>query len=346
MERLKHAGDGDILVGDIGGTHARFGLVDSSGRLSEPRILKCSSYGSLVAAMRDYLAQVPTAGRSRRAAIAVACPVLGDDVQITNHHWSFSVKETCAALDLRALEVVNDFIALALALPILKDEDTRELKPGMRQPTATLGLIGPGTGLGVSVLVPVAEGWVAVPTEGGHRDLAAGTEREWRIIERLHQRFGHVSAERVLSGPGLVHLYQAICEIDECPIEPMGPIEVVAAAQSGESAPCSESVRIFSRQLGAVAGDLALTVGARGGVFIGGGVLPGMDSAFDTERFREGFVGKGRFREYLEPIPVRLILNPTAALLGAARALEYDFSVGTRHQDDIGGARLLHRVEI
>jgi glucokinase len=243
------------------------------------------------------------------------------------------------------LEVVNDFIALALALPVLDDGDTQELKPGRREPSASLGLVGPGTGLGVSMLVPVQGGWVAVPTEGGHRDVAAADEREWRIVSRLRERFGHVSAERILSGPGLVNLYETICELDGVPAEELGPVDVVASAMGGGCAPCSECLRIFARQLGAVSGDLALTAGARGGVFVGGGVVPAMGTAFDRKLFSEGFLSKGRFREYLEPIPVRLVLNPTAALQGAARALEYDFSTGTRHHDVLGGSRLLHWAE-
>lgn len=320
----------DVLVGDIGGTKARFGIVDSAGQLTGVRILGASNYPTLTDAAADYLAGFESEAQPRRAAIAVACPILGDRVQMTNHPWSFSIEETCDALNLETLEVLNDFIALALALPVLREEHSREVKPGRREVTAPLGLLGPGTGLGVSALVPVAQGWVALPTEGGHRDLAATTEREWEIFKRLQQRFGHVSAERVLSGPGLVNLYSAIRELDGLEPEATEPEGVVARAMTATCSACDEAVEIFSRQLGAVAGDLALTLGARGGIFLGGGVLHGMDTIFHAGLFREGFLDKGRFRDYLEPIPVRLVLNPTAALLGAARALEYDFPAGVR----------------
>lgn len=320
----------EVLVGDIGGTHARFGILDSGGQLSEVRILSAADYPTLIDAATDYLAGFEPASRPKQGAIAVACPILGDRVRMTNHPWRFSVSETCHALGLSMLEVVNDFIALALALPVLREEHTRLVKAGKRENTAPLALLGPGTGLGVSVVIPVAQGWVALPSEGGHRDLAAGTEREWRIIERLQQRFGHVSAERAVSGPGLTNLYRAICELDG--IEPVEtkPEAVVARASAAGCAACDEAVSVFTRQLGAVAGDLALTLGARGGVYLGGGVLHGMDSAFHLGLFREGFLDKGRFREYLDPIPVRLVLNPTAALLGAARALECDSTAGVR----------------
>ncbi len=321
---------GSVLVGDIGGTRARFGIVDSEGRLVEVRILSAADYPTLIDAASDYLAGFEADARPKRGAIAVACPVLGDRVQMTNHPWSFSIGETCHALGLRMLEVVNDFIALALALPVLREEHSRVIKPGERETTAPLALLGPGTGLGVSALIPVAQGWIALPTEGGHRDLAATTEREWQIVERLQRRYGHVSAERVLSGPGLINLYRAICELDGVEPSATEPEGVVARSMTASCVACDEAVAVFSRQLGAVAGDLALTLGARGGVYLGGGVLHGMDSTFDVGLFREGFLDKGRFREYVDSIPVRMVLNPTAALLGAARALEYDFTAGVR----------------
>lgn len=327
---MSNNGFENVLVGDVGGTKARFGIVDAATRLTDVRILGASDYPTLVDAATDYLTGLDRAMRPRRAALAVACPILGDRVQMTNHPWSFSIEETCRELDLETLEVLNDFIALALALPVLREEHSREIKSGQREVTAPLGLLGPGTGLGVSALVPVAQGWVALPTEGGHRDLAVTTAREWAILERLQQRFGRVSTERVLSGPGLVNLYQAICELDELEPQADQPEGVVGRAMTESCDASREAVAVFSRQLGAVAGDLALTLGARGGIFLGGGVLQGMDTTFDIELFREGFLDKGRFRDYVEPIPVRMVLNPTAALLGAARALEYDFPAGVR----------------
>ncbi len=323
-------GTDSVLVGDIGGTRARFGIVDSQGQLRAARILEAAHYTTLVDAAGDFLAGLKQDARPRRGAIAVACPILGDRVEMTNQPWNFSIAAACRALGLDTLEVLNDFIALALALPVLREEHSREIKPGTREQTSPLALIGPGTGLGVSALIPVAQGWVALPTEGGHRDLAASTKREWKLVESLQKRFGHVSAERVLSGPGLVNLYRAICEVDGKEPEVRKPEGVAARADAGSCVVSEEAVKVFSRQLGAVAGDLALTIGARGGVFLGGGVLQGMGSAFDVDLFRDGFLDKGRFRDYLEPIPVRLVLNPTAALLGAARALEYDFPAGVR----------------
>lgn len=323
-------GSGTVLVGDIGGTRARFGIVDSEGRLAAARVLRASDYPGLIEAATEFLAEIPLPDRPHRGALAVACPILGDRVQMTNHPWSFSVDDTRQALGLEQLEVVNDFIALALALPVLREEHTRLIRPGEREPMSPLALLGPGTGLGVSALIPVAQGWIALPTEGGHRDLAASTEREWKIFERLQSRFGHVSAERALSGPGLVNLYRAICEIDGVDSDLPDPESVAAEAAAGTGATSAEAARVFSRLLGRVAGDLALTIGARGGLFLGGGVIGAMGAAFSDDLFVEGFLDKGRFGAYLGPIPVRLVLHPTAALLGAARTLEYESPAGYR----------------
>ncbi|MCP4200737.1 MAG: glucokinase [bacterium] len=323
------------LVADIGGTRARFGVIDADGDLTEVRILPTSSYPTLVDAASDYLAGLEPGDRPSRGAIAIAGPVHGDRVQMTNRLWSFSVGETGRVLGLETLEVLNDFIALALAVPGLPLQQSREVKAGRSDKDAPLAVIGPGTGLGVSALVPVASlapenGWIALATEGGHRDLAATNEREWRIVERLQHRFGRVSAERVLSGPGLVNLYSAICELEGLEVEARVPEGVVARSLAGSCAASQEAVEVFARQLGAVAGDLVLTYGAQGGVWLGGGVLHGMSTAFDIGLFRHGFLDKGRFRSYVEPVPVRLILDPTAPLRGAARALESESPSGVR----------------
>lgn len=319
-----------MLVGDVGATRARFGVVEPNGELKEVRILPSSKYETLRTAAADYLSGFDAGSRPARAVIAVAGPVYGDRIQMTNRDWSFSVTETCLELGLEVLEVINDFIALALSAPGLADEQTREMRAGRREGDAPIAVVGAGSGLGVSALVPAGTGWVALATEGGHRDLAASNEREWRIVERLQQRFGRVSAERALSGPGLVNLYTAICELEGKETQCAEPEEVVERSLDGSSPLCEEAVEVFSRQLGAVTADAVLTYGARGGVWLGGGVLPGMGPAFHAGLFEHGFLDKGRFRSYVEPVPVRLILDPTAALLGAARALDTDVPAGMR----------------
>lgn len=318
------------LVGDIGGTRARFGVVDGRGDLVGVRILAASEYASLIEAASDYLAGFDREVRPRRGAIAVGGPVYDDNVRMTNRLWSFSVSEACRALGLAELEVMNDFIALALATPDLSEEQSRVIRAGQRIRDAPIAVVGAGTGLGVSALVPMDDQWLTLATEGGHRDLAAATDREWEIVKRLQHRFGRVSAERVLSGPGLVNLYEAICELEGREPEAREPEGVVARALAGSCGVCQEAIEVFARQLGAVAADLVLTYGARGGLWLGGGVLQGMSTAFDADRFEDGFLDKGRFRSYVEPVPVRLILDPTAALRGASQALDAQLRVGIR----------------
>lgn len=310
--------DQPALVADIGGTNIRFGLAGPGG-VQRPAAYRCADYPSPTEAARAYCTEA--GARPSRAAFAVAAPVRGDSVRLTNHVWAFSIAGVRGELGLDRLEVVNDFAALALALPALTGDDLREIKPGTPAERAPKVVLGPGTGLGVAALVPVRSGWVPLTTEGGHRDLAAATEREWQIVRHLGERFQHISVERVLSGPGLVNLYEAITRLSDDEPQSLTPANVVAGARDRSSPACVEATNLFSSWLGAVASDLAVTFGAFGGVYLGGGILPKMDAAFDIDRFRERFLAKGRFRDYLRPIPVSLIERPNATLLGAARAL-------------------------
>jgi glucokinase len=305
------------LVADVGGTHIRIALA-CGNQLDRIRSRKCADFPSLEAALASYLDEIGPGERPVRAAVAVACPVDGDWVELTNQSWSFSTSELARALALESVDLLNDFTALALAIPNLSLEDTRLIKPGTPDPDAALAVLGPGTGLGVSGLVPTAEGWIALSTEGGHRDLAAVTEREWQVFRVLQQRFGHVSTERVLSGPGLVNLYHAICGVNGVDAAEMTPERVVEAAAASSDGPAAEAARLFSGWLGAVTGDLVLCLGARGGVYIGGGVLLKMWDVFDLERFTARLLDKGRFREYVETVPVYAVAKTEVALLGAA----------------------------
>ncbi len=307
------------LVADIGGTHVRFGLETPAG-IESAITLRCADYATLTEAARAFLAQ--SAGpRPRRAAFAVAGPVQGDTVRMTNHVWAFSIEGVRQELGLDRLEVLNDFAALALALPALAGDDLTEIKAGTVAEHAPKAVLGPGTGLGVAALVRAGQSWTALTTEGGHRDLAAQSEREWQIVRQLRERFEHVSVERALSGPGLVNLYEAISRLSDTEPQSLTPAAVVAGAREGSSPACVEATQLFSSWLGAVASDLAITLGAFGGVYLGGGILPKMGPVFDADRFRERFLAKGRFRDYLRPIPVYLITLPQATLVGAARAL-------------------------
>ncbi len=315
------------LVGDIGGTHARFGLVDPAGEVVESVELPSSDYHDLGSAAADAVERLQGRGKSagapRQAALAVAGPVAGDRVELTNVDWSFSIAATRAGLGLERLEVLNDVAAVAWALPALPGSCWKSLSEGEEQPDQPRAVVSVGTGLGVATAVaPARARPVVLASEGGHRDLAATTEREWRVVERLSVLFGgHVSAERAISGSGLASLHAALCELDGERAEPIDAAEVSRRADAG-AVRSIEALALFSAWLGAFAGDLALTVGARGGVYLSGGVVPALGQGFDRAAFRERFLAKGRFRGWLERIPVRLITDDRAAFRGLARRLD------------------------
>ncbi len=313
------------LVGDVGGTNARFAWQAATGAaLSDVTTLPCAEFPTLQDAMRHYLAQLGR-GVPRWCAIGIANPVVGDQVRMTNHHWSFSIEAVREMLGLDRFLVINDFTALALSLPVLSADEVRQVGAGAPVPVAPVGLLGPGTGLGVSGLLPARGGQRAIPIngEGGHVTLAATDPLEESVIRRLRERFGHASAERALSGPGLVNLYVALCEVHGVAAQPLEAADVSARAATGEDTQCVQAIELFFSFLGNVAGNLALSLGARGGVYIGGGIVPRLGSAIDHSRFRERFEAKGRFASYLHAIPTLVVqARVSPALLGAARALD------------------------
>jgi glucokinase len=313
------------LMGDVGGTNARFALQEAPGA-SPSQVVTYQSidYATFDDALKAYVAQVK-GPKPLQAAVGIANPIVGDHVQMTNFHWSFSIEAVRRELGFERLLLINDFSALALSLPALEPRHLRRVGGGTPDPAAALGLIGPGTGLGVSGLLRVDGGrhWAPLGGEGGHVSLAAASEREDGVVAALRTRFGHASAERALSGSGLVNLYEALCSIDGVAARALDPAGVSDGATSGQDAHCIEAVEVFFAFLGSVAGDLALTLGARGGVYIGGGIVPRLGNWIDRSTFRERFIAKGRFRDYLDGIPTWLIHAETSpALIGAARALD------------------------
>lgn len=311
------------LLGDVGGTNARFAWqTKPQGPLQDIRTLPAADFPTLEAAMRHYLASGGH-GAPRDVAIGIANPVTGDDVKMTNHHWAFSIEAMRLSLGLERFVVVNDFTALALSLPALLAEDLRQIGGGQAQPHGPKALIGPGTGLGVSGLLHIADGWVPLAGEGGHVTLAACTPREEAVVACLRKRFEHPSAERAVSGQGLENLYQAICQLEGVATEPLQAAQVTAGALEGSDARCAEALAMFCAFLGTTAGNLALTLGATGGVYIGGGIVPRLGAYFEHSLFRERFEAKGRFARWLASMPVWVIEAKTPpALLGAAQALK------------------------
>jgi glucokinase len=313
------------LVGDIGGTNARFAWLARPGdALVGHATYRCADHATLQAVMRHHLA-VQGLPAPRWCAIGIANPVTGDHVQMTNHDWSFSIAAVKAEFALDRFLVVNDFTALALSLPVLAATDLRQVGGGSAVAGAPIALIGAGTGLGVSGLLPRPDGRGEVPLngEGGHVTLAAVDELERAVVAILQRRFGHASAERALSGPGLENLHAALCELDGVPADGRTAAAISAAALDGSDARCGRAVDLFLALLGTVAGNLALTLGARGGVYIGGGIVPRLGMRIDASLFRARFESKGRFAAYLQSMPTLVLQTATSpALLGAARALE------------------------
>jgi glucokinase len=311
------------LLADIGGTNARFALQAPGGGFADIEVLACRDYDHVRDAIAAYLARAAARGLPadgiRHAALAIANPVEGDVVSMTNHHWRFSIAGLREACGFGTLLVVNDFAALAQALPHL-DAAGRE-RIGGTDATAVegrpIGLVGPGTGLGVSGIVPAGGGrWIALAGEGGHASFAPVTRAEMRILDALWEEHGHVSAERLLSGPGLEAIHRVLAGV------PLPAAAITARALDGSCAACRATVDAFCAILGSVAGNVALTLGATGGMYIGGGIVPRLGPLFHASAFRARFEGKGRLQAYLARIPTYLVTEPYPALRGVAALLD------------------------
>jgi glucokinase len=309
------------LVGDIGGTHARFGLVSPDGQALNSRTLADEEYPAIEDAIAAFLTERGPLPMPRQGAIAIASPITGDRVAMTNHPWSFSILALKEKFAFDRLEVINDFTALALALPHLKPEDRLTVGGGVAAVGAPIGVLGPGSGLGVSGLVPSGRGWIALTGEGGHATMAPATDRESAVLDRMRRRFDHVSAERALSGPGLVNLYNTIAVIDGIPAKGYTAAQITDLAIRGEDPLCVETTTMFCAMLGTMAGNLALTLGARGGVYIGGGIVPRLGQTFVQSPFRRRFEAKSRLQAYLAAIPTFVVTHPLPAFLGCAALL-------------------------
>lgn len=305
------------LIADIGGTNARFAVAEH-GRFDHLRILHTGGYPSLADAARDYLAGLPDRLQPSRAALAIAGPVAGDRVALTNQNWSFSIAEMVVELGVDELLVLNDFAAQAMAIPYLAPSDAVQIGPGTPAPNGPIAIMGPGTGFGMSCLIAEPNGWSQLSSEGGHATMPPATDEESRILEVLRARYGHVSVERALSGHGLTNLYAAVCDLADVPARPLDPGEVTAEALAGEDLYCVQALDLFCAMLGTAAGDLALTLCATGGLYIAGGIVPRIREYFAASEFRARFTAKGRLSKYLEAIPTYLILHPWPALVGLA----------------------------
>ncbi|MEA2782357.1 MAG: glucokinase [Rhodospirillaceae bacterium] len=312
------------LVGDIGATNARFALLYPTGDVEQARVLACRDFPTIEDAIESYFAEASATAASPRplaAALAIAGPVSGDHVALTNHPWSFSTVELRRHLAFDRLVVVNDFAAVAHGAPHLPPDALSAVGGGTGTFGTPIGIVGPGSGLGVGGVVPSDGRWSVLPSEGGHVTMAAASDRESVVLDRLRKRFDHLSAERVLSGPGVVNLYQALAEIDGVPPQPYGAAEITDPQNRERDPQCRETVELFCAMLGTVASNLALTLGARGGIYIAGGIVPKLGPVFAASRFRERFENKGRMRPYLADIPTFVITHPFPAFVGLRAVL-------------------------
>ena len=310
------------LIADIGATNARFALVEPGGAITHARALASDDFASLSEAIDAYMSAESPPQSPTLAVLAIAAPVTGDIVALTNHPWTFSIDGLRKRHGFKQLRVVNDFAANASAVPFLSRADYEQVGGGVPVAGAPIGLIGPGSGLGVSVLVSANGNVITLQGEGGHVTMAAADEHEAAVLDLMRRRFDHVSAERLLSGPGLVNLYNALCELAGEPAAPLTAAQITDAQIEREEPRAGEAKAIFCAMLGTIAGNLALTIGARGGIYIAGGIVPKLGPAFAQSQFRARFEAKGRFSGYLAAIPTYVITHPSPALLGAAKLLQ------------------------
>jgi glucokinase len=310
-------------MADIGATTTRCALLDDKGHELAPETFENADFTGVVGVLRVYLDHRRTSDQPTRAALAVAAPIGGDEVQMINIGWRFSQNELKQELNLNRLQVVNDFAAIAWALPLLTPADVEHIGGDESAPRTTLAALGPGSGLGVSALVPTSDGWAVMTGEGGHVSMPAATREEQDVIALLRERFdGHCSAERVLSGPGLVNLYVTLAELAGRGRPTVNPEDVTHLAKQGEPL-ARKTLGMFFAMLGTVAANLAVTTGARGGVYLAGGIVPRIVDELRKSEFRARFEAKGRYRAYLAAIPTQVITTPLPAFRGLKHLLGY-----------------------
>lgn len=309
------------LLADIGGTNVRFALLESSGAVVLLEVQPTASHSGLEAAIEDLMTRRPELRRLRAAAFDVACPVTGDIVQLTNHPWRFSQRKLARRFDFKPCVVVNDLAAVARGVAQADTTSPTSLKRGKPAADAAVAVIAPGTGLGVACLLPPGRGVRVQASEGGHMTVAPDLPELAALVERLRRRQGHVATEDLLSAPGLHRLYGLLAESRDLPATLPDPPALGRAARDGSDALALDSVRLYARLLGGCAADLVMAFDARGGVLIAGDLLSRLGRAFDRAAFVEGFLDKGRFHDYLKPIPVGRVRAKHPALIGLAAFL-------------------------
>lgn len=314
------------LVGDVGGTNARFAIETAAGFFEAAAIYPNKDFAGFAEVLHHYLSgeKAVSAGaeKLKYAAVAIANPIEGDWIKMTNSTWAFSIEKVRAEFGFEVFLMVNDFTALAMSLPSLPPAYTRQCGGKSAKEGRAIGLIGAGTGLGVSGLIPAQEVWIPLEAEGGHVSFSPSDRLEIDILELARKKYRHVSAERFLSGRGIEFLYELLSEIKEGESRSLPASEILERAGMEKNGLCDQVIDIFCNMFGTVAGNLALTLGAKGGIYIGGGIIPRLGERFFVSGFRKRFEDKGRFSDYLAEIPVFVITDTYAAFGGVSLLLD------------------------
>ena len=315
------------LIADIGGTNARFSAI-LEGELESRyefhhSVEEHPEFADLVVELLSEIADATGwENPPAKACFAVACPADVEEISFTNSHWHFTKTKLNQLLGCSDLYVINDFEAVAHGITELNDNDLVQV--GGEKPISTkpIGILGAGTGLGVAGLVPTPNGYQVLDSEGGHADYPPTTDRMAAVVDVLREEYGRVSLERLLSGKGIFNIYRSLCKINNIERAYKTPAEVAAAAQAGSDELALQSLNMFCSGMGSAAGNLALTYGAKGGIYIAGGVVPRFIDFFIKSDFRYKFEEKGRFVSYLKPIPIFIVIRDNLGLLGAAKKLK------------------------
>ncbi len=305
------------LIADIGGTNIRLALATKDD-FYNLRTYKCKNFISLYDAVQFYLLDIEFRGKISSGIFAIAGPVTGDIIELTNYSWKFSIKDLSSNLGIDSLKIVNDFVAVSLGIPVMQDSDLFQLGSGVAEVGQPIAVIGPGTGLGTGTLIQNNGVDIVIAGEGGHITMPAKTQRQFDIFQvLLKNKYHHISAERVCSGKGLENLYHGIIILDQIEGLPERSAEEISTlAINGSCKVCAECLDLMCGFLGVVAGDLGVMICAKGGVFIAGGIPAKLGDYFIKSRFREEFEDKGRFSPYLKGVPTYMVTNPHVALHG------------------------------
>lgn len=308
------------FVADVGGTNIRVARVTESG-VADIKKYMCNDFASIDLAIAQYFADMPE-HTFTQGCIAIACPVLGDLVEMTNHSWSFSQQALRAQLHLDSLYVINDFTAVAHSLPVLAQDQVVQIGEGTPVAEGNIAVFGPGTGLGVEHITMTSSGWQTLDGEGGHTDFAPVDETDVVVWRHLQKQFGRASAEEVMSGRGLLNIYTALAlHGGNTPVF-TEPAQITLAALENTCDIAVATLSQFCRIMGSFAGNLALNMATTGGVFIGGGIANRFPEFIKSSDFRARFEAKGQMKHYVRDIPTYLIAEPDHGLLGAAAYLQ------------------------